>query len=136
MGRTHRDLKLENLLLDQNYNLIVADFGLTSLLQGNYGTGTLLTLCGTEMYKAPEINSRKEYMGAQVDLYAATICMFALKSGSFPFGKATQDDALFQFLACNRADKLWTYHERERPVNFFSQDFKNLFTTMLSPEPS
>jgi serine/threonine protein kinase len=54
-GLAHRDIKLENVLVDRDFNLKVADFGMVAPLAGRKGTGSLSTNCGTEMYKAPEI---------------------------------------------------------------------------------
>lgn len=63
-GITHRDIKSENLLLDKDYNLKIADFGYARYLSGNDGTGILKTHLGTEAYMAPEIHEHKGYNGA------------------------------------------------------------------------
>lgn len=62
-GVFHRDLKLENLLLDENGNLNVSDFGLSALTESKQEDGLLHTLCGTPAYVAPEVINKKGYMG-------------------------------------------------------------------------
>lgn len=52
-GYAHRDIKLENLLLSEDYTLKIADFGFSCLLKGRDGSGMLKTKLGTEGYMAP-----------------------------------------------------------------------------------
>ena len=53
-GVTHRDLKLENMMLDQNWDLKLIDFGLAAPTQGRDGSGLLKSTVGTYGFMAPE----------------------------------------------------------------------------------
>ncbi|KAH1080460.1 hypothetical protein J1N35_020221 [Gossypium stocksii] len=75
----HRDLKPENLLLDSNYNVKIADFGLSNVMQKGH---LLKTCCGSPNYAAPEILSGKPYTGPEVDLWSCGVILYALLCGN------------------------------------------------------
>ncbi|KAK7394987.1 hypothetical protein VNO78_15528 [Psophocarpus tetragonolobus] len=85
LGVFHRDLKLDNLLLDENGNLKVSDFGLSAVTGQIRPDGLLHTICGTPSYVAPEILAKKGYDGAKADLWSCGVVLFALTAGYLPF---------------------------------------------------
>ncbi|TKY65699.1 CBL-interacting serine/threonine-protein kinase 11 [Spatholobus suberectus] len=84
-GVFHRDLKLDNLLIDENGNLKVSDFGLSAVTGQIRPDGLLHTVCGTPTHVAPEILARRGYDGAKVDLWSCGVVLFALTAGYLPF---------------------------------------------------
>ena len=79
----HRDIKLENILIDKNSKKIkIIDFGFSV-----YSTNDkkLCMFCGTPSYMAPEIVSKQDYNGRCVDTWALGILLFAMLCGKFPF---------------------------------------------------
>ena len=84
-GTAHRDLKPENIMLDDQFNVRIADFGFAATIQGRDGSGSLKTHLGTQAYMAPEIHLILPYSGEAVDLFASAIILFIIYSGSPPF---------------------------------------------------
>ncbi|KAF5803096.1 putative protein kinase CAMK-CAMKL-CHK1 family [Helianthus annuus] len=91
-GVYHRDLKLENLLLDENWNLKVTDFGLSVVTHRSRSPsdtdGLVHTMCGTPAYVAPEILAKKGYDGAKVDIWACGVILYVLSTGYLPFNES------------------------------------------------
>ena len=85
LGVSHRDLKLENLLLDDSGNLKVADFGLSAISDHHFPDGLLHTACGTPAYAAPEILAKKGYDGGKADLWSCGVILYAMLAGFLPF---------------------------------------------------
>ena len=118
----HRDLKLENVLLDKNENVKLCDFGFTREYEGkaNY----LQTFCGTVCYSAPEMLKGEKYAGEKVDVWSLGIILYALIRGELPFD---EDD-----------DQLTKAKILKDDPNFpedFPEDAKSLIKKLLSKRP-
>lgn len=100
-GVYHRDLKLENCLIDNNGLLKITDFGTAAVRRlqnpaiNATGSESMLlhTQCGTPNYVAPEVimNAHKGYRGNKLDVWASGVILFALLSGSLPFEGEMRD---------------------------------------------
>ncbi|CAI8612921.1 unnamed protein product [Vicia faba] len=123
-GVFHRDLKLDNLLLDENDNLKVTDFGLSAVKNQIRPDGLLHTVCGTPSYVAPEILAKKGYNGAKADVWSCGVVLFAITAGYLPFND-------YNITVLYRK----IYRGQFRFPKWVSCDLKNLLSRLLDTNP-
>ncbi|XP_053546085.1 serine/threonine-protein kinase SIK2 [Bombina bombina] len=117
----HRDLKAENLLLDNHMNIKIADFGFGNF----YNSGEpLATWCGSPPYAAPEVFEGQHYEGPQLDIWSMGVVLYVLVCGALPFDGPT--------LPILRQRVL---EGRFRIPYFMSEDCEHLIRRMLVLEP-
>jgi RAC serine/threonine-protein kinase len=121
-GIIYRDLKLENLLLDKDGHMKIADFGLCKE-QISYGT-TTGTFCGTPEYLAPEVLEDSNY-GRAVDWWGLGVVMYEMMVGRLPFYSLNSDE-LFELILM----------EEVRFPRTLSPEAKSLLSGLLVKDPT
>ena len=96
----HRDLKLENILIDDNLNLKLADFGFACYKN----IDCLKSYRGTFTYMAPEIKEGKQYNGMQADIFSFAVILFIIVQGIFPFKEARKEEYFYNLLLQGKHD--------------------------------
>ncbi|CDJ38781.1 protein kinase, putative [Eimeria tenella] len=91
----HRDLKLENMLLDDRGRVRLIDFGFASLLRPGV---KCRMACGTPSYMPPEILKKKEYEGPAADMWSLGVVLYAMLHGCYPF-KGQKPEELYANIA-------------------------------------
>ena len=86
----HRDIKLENILLDGHGNIKIGDFGVSKKIE--HSREILFEQCGTPVYIAPEIVRDHGYRGPPTDVWSAGICLWAIICGNIPFTDQSHDE--------------------------------------------
>jgi len=143
-GVVHRDLKLENVLLDGSGNCKVCDFGLAHrFLAGADGSKfdasvKLKEVCGSKSYCAPEVLEGRGYLGFPTDVWSCGICLFAMLAGFFPLDEASGGDWRYERVKTAAAAGQSTCHTiygfYERPC-LLSKEVTDLIDAMLAINP-
>ncbi|KAI9496557.1 kinase-like domain-containing protein, partial [Zychaea mexicana] len=118
----HRDLKLENILLDDNDNAKLCDFGFARHAESRQ---MLQTFCGSLAYSAPEVILRQKYTGPETDIWSLGVILYTLLAGGLPF----DDDS--EVVTQRKIVK----GDYDIPSHF-SPEVSDLITRMLKLNPS
>lgn len=89
---THRDIKLENIIIDKKGAIKLIDFGFCCCSSADV---KLKIFCGTPSYMCPEICMKKEYIGPPTDIWASGVLLYAMLCGAFPF-RGMSDKELYK----------------------------------------
>jgi len=129
----HLDLKLENLLLGQDFQLKIIDFE-QSQSQGE----ERLTAKGTNSYRAPEIKKKTCTDKFAADIYSAGIVLYAFKACQFPFYEPEHEAEMEDYnLFVRHNSEFWKMktQKMKKKADFFEKDFRDLLKGMLNPDP-
>ncbi|XP_043927349.1 hormonally up-regulated neu tumor-associated kinase [Protopterus annectens] len=125
-GVVHRDLKIENLLLDEDNNIKLIDFGLSNCAGILGYSDPFSTQCGSPAYAAPELLARNKY-GPKVDVWSIGVNMYAMLTGALPF---TVEPFSLRSLYQKMIDK-----EMNPLPNHLSAGAIHLLRCLLEPDP-
>jgi len=131
----HMDIKVENLLIDENFTLKLTDFDLSQHTDSHE-----LESKGTAGSRAPEVaHGRCEDFKA-ADVYSLGVVLFIMMSGIPPYNETLKAsgyefDAFYKLMRKDE-DKFWKTHSKYRGnPEFYSKEFKELFRMMVEEDP-
>ena len=141
-GLAHRDLKPENFLINEDFDIVLTDFGHTVRHSDTFGPKlfngrdaiTTPELCPPEFY------SGKGYKAIEMDIFALGKLLFSLATGFSPFSSANGKDSKFSMIANGNWAKYWSLtmgflKQKRVKIEEFSPEFKDLVERLLHPNP-
>ena len=129
LGIAHRDLKLENILIDKNLAVKIADFG---FVKGECAQSLSSTFCGSKSYAAPEILKGKPYDPFKSDIWALGVIVYILVTGKMPFDEARGT----KYILAEQLH-LHLYWPRVKPITLECQKMiKDMFTWDFNERPN
>ena len=134
----HRDIKLENILIDLNNNIKICDFGIGKIL--TYNKQLLYDKCGTPMYMAPEIllsSKNHGYEGYPVDIWSAGISLYIMLSGTLPFNLKNNESSSIEESSENNIELQYSIINNEpKYIEKISDEARDLLKGLLNKNPN
>ena len=128
-GFVHRDIKLENIILDEHEGLKIIDFGFATETKPD-----LVEKMGTKPYMAPELHFNNAYNGKPADIFAAGVSLFVMVFAKHPFDHTKSSGVMYKTLQ-HQPKIFWKHHSQQNPSVVLSDQLKELITSMLKLNP-
>ena len=128
-GICHRDLKMQNILVDENFSPKICDFGFAT--QNN---DHLEEYLGTKNYACPEILRNRPYDGFKADIFSLGVVLLTLTTCKIGFMEASKYDPYYRLIMTRHYDKYW--NEVGKQIKGMSKELKDLYIKMISFKPS
>ena len=135
-GICHRDLKLENIMFNEQNEPVLCDFGYGGLLNENE---KFTDFVGTINYMAPEILRRIPYSGIRSDIFSLGVILFALIIQKFGFEEATPSNKLYRLIIQKKYEEYWEKIGNiigKEIIEKVSPEFKELYLKMVAFSPN
>ena len=124
----HRNIKLENIILDENYNPKIFNFYFSTINANN-----LNDYVGSRSYSAPEIFQNHPYDGYKADIFSLGQLLFNIVNKINGFKSSSNNDHYYSLIRNNHLNEYWN----TGPLHNLnpSNEFKNLFVRMVAYDP-
>ena len=144
LGISHRNINIENILLDSdNYNIKIFDLSSAAFMTNEKGEKRLFKKgIKNTNYTAPEIIMGNPYNGEKIDIFSLGVLLFILRTGTYGFKEAKNNNCsfningkLYKLIKNKKNDKYWELIEKTLGINALSLDFKELYLKLVAFNP-
>ena len=133
VGVCHRNLTLQAILLDQNFNPKISNFAFAKLFIKNNQVIQLTERVDTLNYMPPQMYNCQPYSGEKADIFSLGVILFNLVTGVNGFDTSKNDDPYYRLIMNGNINVYW---KKVAPflknANNLSLDFKNLYISMVA----
>ena len=133
---SHLDIKVQNILLDENFEPIISDFGLSEVIKSHNGEDILLEgLRGTQNYMCPQMWKKgMKWKGIDADIFSLGALLFKLVTNKWGFNISTPKDLFYKNILFKNYNCYWNSIKSQINKEL-SAEFKNLFINMILFKP-
>ena len=131
-GIIHGDIKPENILIGNDFNIKLIDFGFSEKVRKNdYIINSSL---GSDTYCSPEIRKAhiQGYDGIKSDIFSLGVLLFVIRAGKFPFNVSGYVDKRYRLIMTKNYELYWKGFEKDN----FSEEFKDLINHLICYDPA
>ena len=134
----HLDIKPANIILDNDFNPIIIDFGLSNKIRNDKNEIIIYEGDpGTIDYKCPEMWERNRYKGVESDIFSLGVILFNLVTSKPGFITSQKNDSFYKYIIHNKGNYESYWKEiRGQISKDFSKEFKELYVKMVAFHPS
>ena len=128
----HCDIKPENIIIVNDFNIKLIDFGFSEILEKE--DNFIYNYKGSEVYASPEVKNKNMngYDGIKNDIFSLAVLLFVITIGRFPFDRCCYSDRKYRLIMNKKYREYWCYFYKYN----LSDEFKDLINNLFCYDPS
>lgn len=128
----HCDIKPENIIVGNDFNIKLIDFGFSEILEKN--DNFVYNYKGSDIYSSPEVKSRNMngYDAIKNDIFSLGVLLFVITVRLFPFERTCYSDRKYRLIMHKKYNDFWSYYQQFE----FSNEFQDLINHLICYDPS